>query len=233
MSALNAAEPLLSAPGWTARRDALSPAWRRTVVGVVLALHLAAAYGLLQIGAVREAVREAVPIFAGLIAPPPPAPPPPAPPVPRPVLRELPKPVIAAPPAPAAAPPEFVVPPPAPPDAVVSPVAPSAPPAPATAVAAPPRTLLATEVGFLEPLRVTYPPMSRRLREEGRVLLRILVDPQGVPAQVVVTETSGHPRLDEAAAGAARRARLRPYTENGIARTVWVLLPVVFNLEER
>ena len=95
----------------------------------------------------------------------------------------------------------------------------------------PPRTLSATEVGYLEPPRVSYPPVSRRLGEEGRVVLRVLVDSQGHPAQVLLWQTSGHARLDDAAASAALRARFRPHIENGVVRTVWVLLPIVFTLE--
>lgn len=226
-----------SMPGLGRPSEALPPAWRRAITAAVLALHVAAVYGLLQIGAVREAVREAVPIFAGLItpAPPPEAPPPPPPaPVPRPVVREIPKPIISAPPAPVAEPAEFVVPPPAPPDAVVSPEAPPAPPAPVvSAGTGEPRTLSATEIAYLQPPRVHYPSMSRRLGEQGKVMLRVLVDPQGLPAQVVLVDSSGYPRLDEAASSAAKRARFRPYTENGVAQTVWVLLPIVFSLEER
>jgi protein TonB len=218
------------------RDDELPPAARRGLIVMVLAAHLAAIYGLLQIGAVREAVREAVPIFAGLIrpaAPPvePPAPPPPPAPV---VKRVVPPPIIAAAPAPAPAPAEFVV-PPAPPEAVVAveaPPAPAAPPAPPPLPAPQPRTVDVSAVGYLEPPRVSYPPLSRRLGEEGRALLRVLVDPSGRPTEVIVSTSSGFSRLDDAATSAARRTRFRPYTENGVARTVWVLMPFVFTLKE-
>lgn len=211
--------------------DGVPPGVRRSISILICVAHVAAIYGLLQVGAVREAVREAVPIFAGLIQPQLPTAEPKSSPPPPTVHRAAPRPIIAAPPAPAQATPEFVV-PSMPADTTV---APEAPPAPLAAADAPPvaqpRALSATEVGYLEPPRVTYPPVSRRLGEEGRVLLRVLVDPHGRPEQVLLLQTSGYARLDDAAAGAARRARFRPYTENGVARTVWVMLPIVFTLE--
>ena len=214
------------------RADGLPSGMRRTIPALICVAHVAAIYGLLQIGAVREAMREAVPIFAGLIHSFPPPIKPAAAPIPPTVHRIAPPRIIAATPAPIQATPEFVV-PSVPAESVD---VQETSPAPAVAVVgnvAPPRTLTATDVGYLEPPRVTYPPVSRRLGEEGRVLLRVLVDPQGHPAQVLLSQSSGHVRLDDAAASAARRARFRPYTENGVAQTVWVLLPIVFTLESR
>lgn len=220
--------------------DDLSPSLRRALFGAIAALHVLAAYALLQVGSVREAVREAAPLFAVLITDAP-KDTPPAPSVapPRRVTPDLrqPPPLIAAVSAPSAPAPAFTVPTP-PADAVPAAEVPAVPtampapaPVPAPTVVMPPRTLAATEVGYLEAPRVGYPPVSRRLGEQGRVLLRVLVDPQGLPAQVVVSQSSGHARLDDAATTAARRTRFRPYTDNGVAQTVWVLLPIAFTLE--
>lgn len=224
------ASPSQSLRAAHARADGLPPGMRRAIALAVAVAHVAAFLGLLQLGAVRDAVREAVPIFAGLIhSSPPPTEPKPLP-MPPTVRRIAPPPIIAAPPAPTQVTPEFVV--PSMPDEAV--VAADTPPAPAVTPpgpGTPPRNLAASDVGYLEPPRVTYPPVSRRLGEEGRVLLRVLVDVQGHPVQVLLAQPSGHARLDDAATSAARRARFRPYTENGVARTVWVLLPIVFTLE--
>lgn len=97
--------------------------------------------------------------------------------------------------------------------------------------ASPPRTVDASEVGYLMPPRLTYPALSRRLGEEGRVTLRVLVDASGQPGQIVVGTTSGYPRLDDAALQAARAARFRPYVVDGIGQPVWVLIPFVFRLD--
>jgi protein TonB len=52
--------------------------------------------------------------------------------------------------------------------------------------------------------------MSRRLGEQGRVLVRVFVDTSGAAAQIELRESSGHPRLDDAAASAVRRWRFVP-----------------------
>lgn len=75
-----------------------------------------------------------------------------------------------------------------------------------------------------------YPWMSRRLREAGRVLLDIVVDVDGRAREVTVLQTSGHARLDEAAAAAARRWRFTPAREGGIAVVAQVRVPVLFDL---
>jgi protein TonB len=71
------------------------------------------------------------------------------------------------------------------------------------------------------------------MRESGRVLLRALINKEGVPRQVIVSTTSGHARLDEAAVSAVRSARFQPYSQNGMALEVWVQIPIEFNLEDR
>lgn len=71
------------------------------------------------------------------------------------------------------------------------------------------------------------------MRESGRVVLRALINKQGVPRTVNVLTSSSYPRLDEAAATAVRAARFQPYSENGVALEVWVQIPIEFNLEDR
>jgi protein TonB len=91
--------------------DDLTPAQRRVLVGGIALLHGAAGWGLLQIGAVREAVLQAAPMFVSLVtpqAPPaPPAPPPPLKPQTQPARLPPTPPVVAT--AAAAAPAAFVV----------------------------------------------------------------------------------------------------------------------------
>ncbi|WP_323017105.1 energy transducer TonB [Castellaniella sp.] len=75
-----------------------------------------------------------------------------------------------------------------------------------------------------------YPRLAQRRGEQGRVLLRVLISPQGEVAQVKVQRSSGYERLDEAAIQAMQRARFRPYTENGIAYKALVDIPFDFVL---
>jgi len=80
-----------------------------------------------------------------------------------------------------------------------------------------------------EPLR-RYPPQSRKLREQGLVVLRVLIDESGAPCSVEVETSSGHERLDRAAREAVSRAAFRPYVEDGLPRRAFVLIPIEFSL---
>lgn len=113
----------------------------------------------------------------------------------------------------------------------------SAQPAPA-AVAAPappppaPRELQVSAVSYLVPPVLTYPRISRDQGEQGTVLLRVLVDERGRPAEIVVAKSSGYTRLDHQAVVAMRAARFKPYIDNGVPRSAWVPAPLAFNLED-
>jgi protein TonB len=93
-----------------------------------------------------------------------------------------------------------------------------------------PPLLDAQAVGYLVPPAPHYPPASRRLREEGEVLVRVLIDAEGHPRAIDVLRSSGHARLDEAAIEAVRAALFRPYVAQGRARAAYVRVPVEFAL---
>ncbi|MCE9660515.1 MAG: energy transducer TonB [Burkholderiales bacterium] len=218
------------------RDDGLTPAQRHLMVAAILAAHVAGIWGLLQIREVRDAVAEVAPMFVSLVAPEPPKPlPPPPPPVQQPVPKRPPPVVIAAPPTPTPTPAPFIVPPPPaevpvpvvpPPVAVVAAPAPPAPP-PA------PKIIPASAVQYLgDPPLPEYPRLSIRAGETGRVMLRIYIDEAGLPRTVQVERSSGHPRLDEAGAAAMKKARFKPYTENGQAVAGWAFVPLDFALEK-
>jgi protein TonB len=220
------------------RHDVLTPTQRQLLVGAILAAHAAALWGLLQIREVRDAVADVAPMFVNLIAPPEPTKPVllPPPPPPRPAsMPKRPPPVpIAAAPSPAPVP--FVV--PAPPPEMAPPVAP--PPLPATVAAPPPpapppapKVIPASAVQYLgDPPVPEYPRLSIRAGETGRVMLRIYIDEAGLPRNVQVERSSGHVRLDEAGAFAMKKARFKPYTENGQAVAGWAFVPLDFALEK-
>lgn len=117
-----------------------------------------------------------------------------------------------------------------------APVAPqaasAAPPALEPSTAAP-LSVAIEAVRYLRPPQVVYPPVSRRMGETGRVVVRVLIDTQGVPIEATVAEPSRHPRLNEQALQALLQARFEPYRVNGRPMSVTVLAPVVFTLEDR
>lgn len=81
------------------------------------------------------------------------------------------------------------------------------------------------------PPRPVYPRTSERRGEQGRVVLRVLISAQGQVADVTVRRSSGHQRLDDAAIEATRRARFRPYVEDGVAYRALVEIPFDFVLQ--
>jgi protein TonB len=226
--------------------DALGPGAKRVLLGTMLGAHLLAGWALLQMPAVREAAAEVAPMMVDLIAPTPEAPPPPPPkvqprlppPPPAPVIAARPPPLpsptpaFTAPPPPAEPPPlrppEAAPVPPAPPAPPVPPV-PPVPPAPAPAA---PRQVVLTDSDWVRVPEIEYPIASRRLKEEGTVVVRALIDTRGVPRQVALQRSSGHARLDQQALRAAMSARVKPRTENGVPFEFWIAMPLAFELED-
>lgn len=162
-------------------------------------------------------------------------------PAPAPVQR----PVVAEAPAPAPAPAPASVqathaptPAPAPAVAVAAPapvVEPKAAPAPAHPAAAPqpaaeraPMTISSVE--YLHPPKPDYPISAKRAGEQGKVIVRVLVDDKGQPERADIRESAGYPKLDEAARQAVLRASFKPHLEDGRAVPVYVLVPINFNL---
>lgn len=89
---------------------------------------------------------------------------------------------------------------------------------------------LVAAVEYLREPEPRYPPQSRKLREQGLVVLRVLIDEQGTACDVSVERSSGHERLDRAAREAVARAEFRPFFEDGIAQRAQVLIPIEFSL---
>ena len=208
------------------------------IAGGVVLFHVAALWAM-QNGLLRRAAEVVLPevIMTEFIDPPkpvePPPPPPPAPPQPK---REIvkapppPRPVAIRDPKPAPAAPVGVV-EPQPPAPPVSPPAPPAPPAPAPAPPAPPAVQLpSTDADYAQSCRPVYPSMSKRLSEQGRVVVKVVVGADGSPKQVEIKTSSGFDRLDEAAREAMLRCRFVPGKVNGVAQSMAYDAPVNFVL---
>jgi periplasmic protein TonB len=87
-----------------------------------------------------------------------------------------------------------------------------------------------SEVAYLVQPAPRYPAESRRSREQGLVVLRVLIDESGHPKTIEIYRSSGHPRLDEAARAAVVRAVFKPFVAGGIARTAAAIVPIEFSL---
>lgn len=75
-----------------------------------------------------------------------------------------------------------------------------------------------------------YPAASRRLGEEGRVVVRVDVDDVGRASAWSVAGGSGFARLDAAAACVIRRLEFNPGRRDSAAVAASVVLPIVFRL---
>jgi protein TonB len=84
---------------------------------------------------------------------------------------------------------------------------------------------------YLENPLPQYPSRSRRLGEQGRVVLRVLVNAGGSADALQVRESSGHTRLDNAARDTVRRWRFVPAKRGETPIPAWVLIPISFSLE--
>ena len=85
------------------------------------------------------------------------------------------------------------------------------------------------EVDFRK--RLVYPAESRLAGEIGKVMLKILVNECGIVEEVLVFQSSGYSRLDEAAINALKPTRFRPYLENGKPIKVYAKIPIDFELD--
>lgn len=77
-----------------------------------------------------------------------------------------------------------------------------------------------------------YPPASRRAGEQGTVRLKVLVDTSGKASNVQVTQTSGFPRLDQAAMEAVRKWRFVAATDGTNKIQAYTQVAVTFKLTE-
>ena len=190
----------------------------------VLLLHGVALYGLWSYRLIPTP-DEAVTLMVNLINPQTPEPPKPElpkpePPKPKPRPIEPPKQLQLAVEAPSVLPEEPVA---------YVPPAPVAPPLPAQPV------MLSGELSVSCPERSppNYPARSRRLNEQGRVLLRVELGEDGRVSGAAVKTSSGFPQLDEAAVNAVKIWRCKPAMQNGLAVPAVALQPFVFILEGR
>jgi periplasmic protein TonB len=78
--------------------------------------------------------------------------------------------------------------------------------------------------------RASYPKMSQRLGQEGRVLLRVTVAADGKPTAATVAKSSGFEALDRAGIDTVMHWRFKPGTRGGVPEAMSVLQPVDFKL---
>ncbi len=227
------------------------PNMRTSVIVVTVVLLHAGGLWALQSGLLRRLVAEVV-VPAEVLIDMSPADAEPAPPKPQPAVA-LPSPPTPAPrtpaPQPVAAQTAQAVPAP-----LAVPVAPTEPdnsalsPAPVTATtstantsgssnASPPsgaataahRTpaleLPSSDAEYLNNPKPAYPAVSKRLGEQGKVVIRTFIGVDGTAQQVQIKQSSGFDRLDQAALATALKWRYVPGKRAGVAEAMWFDVP--------
>lgn len=216
------------------------------IMGAVLMFHALAIWAL-QSGLLMRAVELVVPVeaLAQIIEPPKPVVPPPPPVVPKepppPMKQAVVKPAPPVPqtqappqilavetPAPAPvqiAPPAPLLPPSMPVAAVVAPAPVPVPPVPAKVV------LPRSDAEYLSNPKPVFPPMSKRLGEQGNVKVRIFIGADGLPKKAELQQTSGYERLDQAALAAVMQWRFVPGKRGGVAEDMWMGTTIAYVLD--
>lgn len=238
-------------PVFEATAAVLSPSRmdrRFLIVVAVVGLHVLGLWAL-QAGLLRRAVELVIPVavLTDMIQPPQPqqqpvpTPEPSRPradtpktaPAPRPATPPAPLPVAVAPATPAPAP-EASAPAPAPATTAapgpVTAMAPesTAPPAPP----APPKVELpSSNADYLRNPQPPYPALSKRLGEQGKVVIRAFIDADGSATRAEIRSSSGYERLDQAALQTVLKWRYVPGKRAGVPEGMWFNVPIHFILE--
>ena len=207
------------------------------IAGVVVLFHIVALWAL-QTGLLQRAMEAVVQVqlLSAFIAPPQPKPEPP----PAPKTRSKPPQTAAVksqarPPAPM---PQAIPDPSAAPNAPTGMTAEAAPLRPITApvmpapIAAPPQIELpSSDAAYLQNPAPVYPSISRRLGEQGKVVIRVLIGLDGTAQQAQVQQSSGFSRLDQAALSTVGHWRYVPGKRAGVPEAMWFNVPINFVLE--
>jgi periplasmic protein TonB len=210
-----------------------SAARRNTFIAASVVLFHVASLWALQSGLLRRAVEVIVP--AEILSE---------------FIETAPAPVVKAPSNPpprvhVPEPPASSEPPPTPnaPVAMVTPLvaaAPSAPvaiadaaptPAPAAPVAPPRLELPSSDAQYFQNPKPAYPAISKRLGEQGKVVVRVLIGPDGTAQKAEIRQSSGFERLDQAALNTVLAWRYVPGKRGGVPESMWFNVPINFVLE--
>jgi periplasmic protein TonB len=80
------------------------------------------------------------------------------------------------------------------------------------------------------PTPPVYPPRAVELNQQGEVLVRVRLDPEGTAVEIVLHRPSGFSMLDRAAIAAVKGWQFLPAMRDGRPVAAWVEIPVRFHL---
>ena len=82
----------------------------------------------------------------------------------------------------------------------------------------------------IPPTPAVYPSRSIELGQQGEVMVRVRLEPDGAAAEIVLWRSSNFPLLDRAALTAVRGWHFLPALRDGRPVAAWVEIPVRFHL---
>lgn len=122
-----------------------------------------------------------------------------------------------------------------------APIVPAAAPTPASAPAAgnqrpnttpsPAVVLPSTNADYLNNPTPPYPRISRRMGEQGTVVIRVFINTEGRAEKAEIRTSSGYTRLDDVALDTVKRWRFVPGKRAGVPEAMWFNVPVRFVLD--
>ena len=91
--------------------------------------------------------------------------------------------------------------------------------------------LPSSQADYLNNPHPRYPALSKRLGEQGTVVVRVRIEADGSASQAQVLTSSGFERLDQTALQTVLRWRYVPGKRDGVAEAMWFNIPINFVLE--
>ena len=91
--------------------------------------------------------------------------------------------------------------------------------------------LPSSDADYLNNPKPQFPSLSKRLQEQGKVVVRVLIGTDGQATQASVKVSSGFERLDQAALNTVLKWRYVPGKRGGVAEAMWFDVPINWVLQ--
>lgn len=91
--------------------------------------------------------------------------------------------------------------------------------------------LPSSDAQYLNNPKPQYPLMSKRLGEQGRAVVNVLISAEGIAEKAEIKVSTGFDRLDQAALATVKSWRYVPGKRGGTPEAMWFLVPIQFVIE--
>jgi protein TonB len=89
------------------------------------------------------------------------------------------------------------------------------------------------KAAYLNNPKPPYPAMAFKMRVEGTVILKALIQPDGKCSEVIIAKTSGNESLDRSALNTVSQWQFTPAKAQGKEISQWVNIPITFSIKNR